>query len=111
MENDNTLAIESMTIRELFKELNISERKLMANKKQLQAAQMAYGKGHQELAEIVRSEKLDMACEKWLSAEKDAITAWTKEYEDAMAHFNQVGREIDARRMEIDQEKLRQGIT
>jgi hypothetical protein len=103
--------IENMSPRELFRELGSTERKLMAAKKSMQAAQETYGKARQEIAEIARPERVEPACEKWLKAEKDAITACIGVLEELQGTYNQIGREIDLRRMELDQEKVEMGLS
>jgi hypothetical protein len=105
------IEVESMTPRELFRELGLTERKLMAAKKAMQSAQEAYGKARQEIAEIARPERVEQACEKWLTAEKDGITACIGVLEELQGQYNQIGREIDLRRMELDQEKIKMGLS
>jgi len=103
--------VESMTPRELFRELGLTERKLMTAQKATQFAQETYGKARQEIAEKARPEGVEWFCEKYLRVEKDAITACIGVLEELKGQFNMIGREIDVRRMELDQEKIKMGLS
>jgi hypothetical protein len=83
----------------------------MAAKKSMQSAQETYGKARQEIAERARPEGVEWFCEKYLRSEKDAITVCIGVLEDLQGTYNQIGREIDLRRMELDQEKIKMGLS
>lgn len=102
--------IESMTNRALFKELGLIERKMSEAQTTHRTAQEAFLKGRQGLADWAKPEKVDMAAEKYLLVEKDAIIAAVAELEDLKKHYNDIAREIDCRRMDLDQEKVKQGL-
>ena len=99
-----------MSIRELFDELAVREQAVRDAKKGVTAAQEIFQRAQRDLSEIVRPDKIELASERWLGKEKDAITAAVGIFEAAQVAYNQVGREIDIRKMEIDQKKLEASI-
>ena len=102
--------IKEMSIRELFDDLAVREQVVRDAKKGITAAQEVFQRAQRDLAEIVRPDKIELASERWLGKEKDAITAAIGVFEAAQMAYNQVGREIDIRKMEIDEEKIRLAI-
>jgi predicted transcriptional regulator len=103
--------IENMSPRELFRELGLTGRKIRAAQKAMQAAKETYEKAIQEIAEKARPEGVAWFCEKYLRAEKDAVTACISVFEDLQEQYNMVGREVDVRKMEIDQDKIKMGLS
>jgi hypothetical protein len=111
MSNEKQMSVEEMSNRQLFAQLKNLRDEIGTATKNLNAVKDAYGKARNGLAEWARPERLDLVAERYLLAEKDQITDCIAIIEDLQNRFNEIGGEIDCRRMELDAEKIKQGLS
>lgn len=102
---------EEMGTRQLFSLLGTYERTVAEANKSFQEARIEYDKARNELSEIVQAHKLEYACDKWLTVEKNKLTENLAAVELAKQHYNEIGREIDCRRQELDEQKVKMGLS